>query len=360
MKFYLTCLAGLLSYCLPAQSIFPDLTGQELVDSLAANFRPATVYSYNAARDTLYAKIDSRNDSLYCVYTGFGVLLDITQDPTQDAFAKGINAEHTWPRSRGAENGNPLADMHHLFPTRQDVNADRGSLPFGEIPDAQTASWYLGSQQTSSLPPAAIRDFYSEILPSVRFEPREDHKGNVARAMFYFYTVYRNESDAIDPNYFPPQIPELCDWHLADPVDSRELLRSEAIAQRQDGKVNPFVADCNLAMRAYCPDLPLQNCLSSTAAPVLPAPFQLHGVGYTGTAPYLMFTISQPVSLRVEWYDALGRALITEEREWVGAGTFQLNINAAAWRTNRSGPLLGRIMLRDAAGQWFTERVMVP
>jgi hypothetical protein len=41
---------------------------------------------------------------------------------------------------------------------------------------------------------------------------------------------------------------------LADPVDEIEWDRTFAIASYQDGKSNPFILDCTLAHRSYCPD----------------------------------------------------------------------------------------------------------
>ncbi|MEY3053095.1 MAG: hypothetical protein RLY31_2880, partial [Bacteroidota bacterium] len=97
-------------------------------------------------------------------------------------------------------------------------------------------------------------------------EPREDHKGNVARAMFYFYTMYREQADDADPDFFDLQRETLCQWHYADPVDSLEHARSLMIAAYQDGLANPFVLDCTTATRSYCSDNP-QPC-----TPLVPAP----------------------------------------------------------------------------------------
>ncbi len=83
------------------------------------------------------------------------------------------------------------------------------------------------------------------------FEPREDFKGNVARAAFYFYTIYRAEADEADPDFFETQRSTLCDWHDLDPVDSLEWNRNQIIASYQDDKLNPFILDCSLA-RIYC------------------------------------------------------------------------------------------------------------
>ncbi|MBK8702092.1 MAG: endonuclease [Saprospiraceae bacterium] len=51
-------------------------------------------------------------------------------------------------------------------------------------------------------------------------------KGDIARSMFYIYTIYRELVAPEDPNYFPLQVATLCQWHLADPVDERSGNRS--------------------------------------------------------------------------------------------------------------------------------------
>ena len=246
------------------QPVLTNLSGQALIDGLVANYKPATVLDFGSARDTLFSSVDGRNDSLYCVYSGYGIYLNPNLDPTQGAFAQGINTEHTWPQSVGAESGNAQADMHHLYPTHEDVNAARASLAFGELPDNQTQRWYRLAVFQTNTPSAALIDQFSEWRSNTPFEPREDHKGNVARSMFYFYTMYRNEVNAADPNYFSPQRATLCQWHLADPIDAREWTRTWRIANYQDNKPNPFVLDCTLAARTYCPELSGITCLTDT------------------------------------------------------------------------------------------------
>jgi hypothetical protein len=142
--------------------------------------------------------------------------------------------------------------MHHLFPTRTPVNSARASFPFSEIPDSETVTWFYKNQVQSNTPNEMI-DRYSELGPQ-HFEPRESVKGDIARALFYFYTIYRNEADQADPDFFQNQREDLCAWHLADPVDEIEWDRTFAIASYQDGKSNPFILDCTLAHRSYCPD----------------------------------------------------------------------------------------------------------
>ena len=48
---------------------------------------------------------------------------------------------------------------------------------------------------SNSIPNQFI-DEYSEVdNDNEKFEPREDVKGNIARSMFYFYTIYNNVAD---------------------------------------------------------------------------------------------------------------------------------------------------------------------
>ncbi len=252
------------------QTVFPSETGETLIISLQGAYTPSSVQTIDAAQDLLFGTIDQSSngtvDGVYGVYTGFFVPLDgdPSSDPSDDVNnfpdqqTIGINVEHTWPQSKGAGSGAPQANMHHLFPTKLNVNFARASFPFGEIADGQTSVWYRDVSSTTSIPPQDI-DEYSELLSGQYFEPREDHKGNVARAMFYFYTIYRSSADAADPAFFPLQKSTLRAWHDADPVDGNELARNTAVAGYQSGKTNPFIDDETLVYRAYFADeLPVE------------------------------------------------------------------------------------------------------
>ena len=234
--------------------IFPNQEGQELLLSLQAEFSPLGPLDYGTARDSLFLKVWRHNDSLEGQYSGYRVPLPLGVDPTDYVFALGINTEHLYPQSKGAENGNARADMHHLYPTREDVNSDRGSLPFAEIPDLNGSNWYYRNIKQNRIPPPAVRDLYSEGS-STAFEPREQRKGDIARAMMYFYTIYRAQALNADPRFFDSQVATLCDWIVYDPVDTDEAVRSARIAGFQ-GNENPFVLDCSLAARlGYCPGI---------------------------------------------------------------------------------------------------------
>ncbi len=149
--------------------------------------------------------------------------------------------------------------MHHLYPSRAAVNEARSNLPFHEIDDRQTTSWFLKSNSQSTIP-SVNKDLYSEGNNSA-FEPREDHKGNVARAIFYFMCMYELQADR---TFFEDIKTDLCNWHLLDPVDSLEWQRTHLIGKYQNDKVNPFVLDCSLTRRTYCPLSKLCAAATST------------------------------------------------------------------------------------------------
>lgn len=248
------------------QDVFPDLVGNELLDAVQAAFTPEEVLTYSQARDTMFRKVYAVSDSLECMYTGWKRYMDPTLDPTQAVFTNNggdldINTEHVYPQSKGAKAGNGRSDMHHLFPTRASVNSDRANDPFMDIPDSQTNRWYYYDQTLTSVPNTMIDAYAEDIFKG--FEPRESIKGNVARAMFYFYTIYRDNATSAAPNFFEGQKATLCKWHYDDPVDPTEWDRTYIIADYQDDKPNPFVLDCSLSTRMYCEEFSFDNCVIS-------------------------------------------------------------------------------------------------
>lgn len=283
-----TFILWLLPFCCCAQSIYPTLSGTDLLDAVATDYKPLYVLDYDEARDVMYGEIYNVNDSVTCVYTGHTLPLPTSGDPSVHLYmngsGNGINTEHTYPQSKGASeaNGNAHSNLHHLFPTRAGVNSARNNYPFAEIPDSQTENWYYQTSNNSQIP-NNNRDDHSE-RQGERFEPREDHKGNAARAVFYFYTMYEVKALAADPDYFESQRETLCDWHFLDPVDELELERTYYIAGYQSDLPNPFVVDESVALRSYCADLQvaLDPAVVQTLTTAYPNPVTNH---LTVTAP---------------------------------------------------------------------------
>ena len=260
MKIFVVFLLCLTSLNLWSQfdhiPVSPQLEGEALRAAIVEDFKPQSVLDLREARDTLYAKVHLHLDSVRCVYTTHSLFLTPGVDPSQDLFGAGgptdINLEHSYPQAKGSDFGAANSDMHHLFPSRVLVNTARGNDPMVELPDNEVVRWFYKAETRTSTPTGDLSVWTRDA--DVEFEPQDDFKGNIARAYFYFYTMYQSQADAADPEYFESQRETLCEWHGLDPVDSLEWVRTFKIADFQDDKPNPFVLDCRLA-RLYCGDI---------------------------------------------------------------------------------------------------------
>ena len=228
------------------QTVFPEVYGDELVAALDAEYSPARVLGYGPARDALYAYEQRTDGFIRDQYTGYTVQLP-PGDPSQAAMQVGINAEHTWPQSLGARAEPLRSDMHHLFPVREQVNSSRAALPFGDIPDDRADAWYRLEASQSGTPRENLDEWSERGLG--RFEPREDAKGDVARAIFYVRTMYPAATSGQDA-FFASMRADLLRWNDIDPPTPSEVARSAWIAEQQ-GTPNPFVIDRTLARRAF-------------------------------------------------------------------------------------------------------------
>ncbi|MFL9455331.1 MULTISPECIES: endonuclease I family protein [Nostocales] len=233
----------------PPQVQESETSPTALIRELAREYKPSGNLNYDRAKDQMFGIIDNKAGTVTDIYGGFSIRLTGDGDPSQQADRLGQNTEHVWPQSKGADKGNARADLHHLLPSRKDINSDRGNKPFSEIEDSSTEKWFRDDVRLSTIPSSKIDEFSESAFS--RFEPREEVKGNIARAMFYFNTIYSDRANAVDPNYFKQQRQTLCQWNKQDPPDTAEIERSHAIAKFQ-GNENPFVLDATLAERTYC------------------------------------------------------------------------------------------------------------
>ena len=233
-----------------SQSIIGSgLTRSDLFEFLNTNYKPSTTLGYNQARDVMYSIIDLEDDNtLKGIYTNYTVTIDPSQDPRPQTNAQNMNCEHSWPQSMGAGSEPQKSDLHHLYPCRGNVNSSRGNKPYADIDDNETDKWWRLDYYETNIPSEYIDEFSEVDNDNNKFEPREDVKGNIARGMFYFYTIYKNDADE---NFFEQQKDFLYQWHKQDPADDIERDRTLAIAFYQDNLANPFVLDSTLVKRIW-------------------------------------------------------------------------------------------------------------
>jgi endonuclease I len=202
--------------------------GEELKDSLTALIDGHNSLGYTLARDNMYSHIDNDDGCtecpttgcVECVYTGrIGCF-----NTRAGATANNFNCEHTWPQSFSGEAEPMKSDIFHLYPTDMTANNYRANLDFGVV---VSATWSQGGSKLGT-------DSEGQTV----FEPRDVHKGNVARSHFYYIIRY-------DGNYNGYQDASKMEshfrnWHVSDPIDGAEQQRNEDIYDVQLNR-NPFI-----------------------------------------------------------------------------------------------------------------------
>lgn len=189
---------------------------------------------YTQARDSMYAFIDDENDDdiIVDIYVGRAA----TVNSRASAFAADFNAEHRWPQSLGANTSTRAGtDIHILVTSDENANQARLNYPFGEV---------TGTVQWVSPDVAGVTD--SSVLGAdaqgrTVFEPRDSKKGDVARAILYWYLrYYYDRPPGFSLINFNVEEQTLLDWHFADPPDAAERERNRRVFRAQ-GNRNPLI-----------------------------------------------------------------------------------------------------------------------
>lgn len=196
---------------------------------------------YNLARDKMFMEIDNQRvngqgatvNTLECVYTG-RLAVGYTSRTDAQSTTYNFNTEHTWPQSNFSEAEPMKSDLYHLYPTDVTANSMRANYPFGNV--VSNITWQNAGSKLGT-----------NNLGQIVFEPRDVHKGNVSRSMFYFITCY-----PINYGGFFTQTQEnvFRQWNKLDPVDLAESNRNNAIAALQL-KRNPFIDHPEFVERIY-------------------------------------------------------------------------------------------------------------
>tara|TARA_R110002049_G_scaffold142080_7_gene303905 strand:- start:627 stop:1328 length:702 start_codon:yes stop_codon:yes gene_type:complete len=168
---------------------------------------------YKSAKKVMFEKLDNFDGEVCGVYSA-NYCLRTRSIPNNSA----MNTEHTWPQSKGAV-GIAKSDLHHLYPTKSKINSTRSNYPFCYVANVK----WEGS----------VSKMGQDKDGTMCFEVPDFHKGNVARAMFYFAVRYsHNISDSEEK--------VLREWNEIDPVDDAEVERERKIENHQNN-TNLFV-----------------------------------------------------------------------------------------------------------------------
>ena len=156
------------------------------------------------------------------------------------------NREHLFPQGFFDQNYPMRSDVHHVIPSDGYVNNRRSNYQFGEV---SSPTWT--SNNGSKVGPNTFGSYSGTV-----FEPIDEFKGDIARALLYFAVRYENNwnDSGWDPHtdnnnplngtsdqfYEDWYIDLLLDWHANDPVVQAEIDRNNA-AYNFQGNANPFV-----------------------------------------------------------------------------------------------------------------------
>ncbi len=187
---------------------------------------------YNGARTQMFGYTDELDGAIHCIYTGF------EQDSEFTTYLNPINTEHIVPQSYFGGISPMKSDLFNIRPSHGSANSSRGNSPYSEIAN-ENAQWYGinagGTYTTQNNIPANPENWSKRS--GEQWEPREDVKGDIARKVFYFFTMYPSQAGSIEALGMPEMFFQ---WHTDDPVSTFESTRNNRIQEVQ-GNANPYI-----------------------------------------------------------------------------------------------------------------------
>lgn len=236
------------------------LQDAQLKVALKGLIREHTAISYGEGSWTVFYYAD-QDENGYCMDMYCD---DWKKFTTPGVAVSGCNVEHSMAKSWwGGATHDAYKDCYHLNPSNSNANSARSNYPLGIVTNlVKTAgSIKIGKQHHDSL----NVDFNI-------WEPKDEYKGDFARAYFYMATCYGQDANGAYPdlpsnskkpypgwrldnkdvgsrfamqnsNYLefqPWEQAVLIAWHRQDPVSVKEIKRMDAVSNFQHNR-NPFI-----------------------------------------------------------------------------------------------------------------------
>lgn len=216
---------------------------------LSAKINPHDTIFYSLYASRLMAGYVARdttggNKVVNCVYTGLpytyngqfvwwtgqgGNTANLTREHTFAQSWMPSNLGGTWPNGANGKELPEYNDMHQLFPADQiNGNGKRSNFPFGNVVNATFTS------------PTGVGKLGTNASGQTVWEPKADHKGDLARALMYMSVCYNGiggKNWKFPANQSPAVILQ---WHQQDTASNFEIARHEYIASQQKNR-NPFI-----------------------------------------------------------------------------------------------------------------------
>lgn len=297
-----------------------------------------TYYNYLQTNINNFALKDTTEGRSYieCVYSGHKEVINGTFTWNEAQFSREHVYAHSWmPGNPYNEPEKPVySDQHNLFPVRMpNVNAVRSNYPFGNV--VTPNSTYLDTKRGNN------------AVGQVVYEPRDEIKGDVARALMYMAASYNTTNDfnwgfrdTINMWTMPygqdPAV--LIEWHFQDLPDDYEIARNEYIYSVQ-GNRNPFIDSVHFAchinfknmtyLAEACASVSIEEVVTDKNISIYPVPAK----------ETLNLVIDNATITSVELIDLQGRTIFTKDGNnanlvtipvsGITAGTYLLNVNTA-------------------------------
>lgn len=167
-----------------------------------------------------------------------------SEPKTTFGLSSGWNREHLWPNSYGIDSRLPAySDLHNLRAEDATVNSARGNK-FYDRSDTNSPGYKRPAHAEAPL----------TSTDSDSWEPPDEVKGDIARAVFYMTVRYTGDrtnepglflTDATakvsSATNFMARLTTLLLWHRGDPADTRERQRNDLVFDRFQHNRNPFV-----------------------------------------------------------------------------------------------------------------------
>lgn len=211
-----------------------------LSTDLEALINPHTQISYFLYKQTMMNEFEIKDTTsgqsfVTCVYSGENMVFNDPFDWTLTGYSREHTFAHSWMQTWPADNPElpEYTDQHNLYPANlAQANSPRSNLPLGEIVGAPVFNYLEGSVGNNA-------------GGQMVYEPRDSHKGNAARAMFYMVVSYNFDFNG-NVNSTDQDQDLLKTWHFADAPDNHEIARNEYIFNLQ-GNRNPFIDSTDFA-----------------------------------------------------------------------------------------------------------------
>lgn len=281
------------------------LTGDDLLEALASFNQPQSK-SYDWSRYEEADEAEGYDDKVICLYSR--ELFDKSAHVSNSYSSTTWNREHIYTQSAFSE---ASTDNHNVFACEGEINNIRGNKKFAEVE-------HTTSNRVSTY--GVETDCYTT---SSYFEPCDEAKGEVARAVMYCAVYYGYDiTDIFD------SVETCLSWHNLYGVTDRDIYRNNTVYTNQ-GNRNPFVDHPEYANYIWGSDNPM-IVLAANLSLQVGEVYTLNGYVNLNSAISISYTSSNSNVVSISGNQAtalsVGSAIITASC-WYGSEYLTATMN---------------------------------